>query len=306
MRNNCLCCQKPLGTGTRYHPKCLKELFGRPRTPAIPFGLADVSSQVIKTGARMSISGVQMKLSVRLDADRWRLETAAEGGAYILKPEPAQFPELPRNENLCMNIAADLNLNLPPHGLFPMADGTLCYIIKRFDRLEDGTKLPKETMFQITGAEDKYRGSLEQVGRAIRAHASNVGLDSVDFLERALLCFLIGNGDMHLKNWALLTTAEGSISLAPCYDFVSSKVYIPDEEDLALTINSRRNKLSLSDFEALAGTLKIDPKATAHVFQIFSNSKERLLEMCRTSELSSPLREKLSEVVESRAGVLAS
>ncbi|MBI4396768.1 MAG: HipA domain-containing protein [Elusimicrobia bacterium] len=300
MNRNCLCCQKPLDNGAHHHPKCLKDLFGKPTVPAIPFGLADIPAQVVKTGARMSIPGVQMKLSVRINPDTWTLETVAEGGTYILKPDPTQYPELPQNENLCMNMAAELNMPVPPHGLFPMSDGKLCYIIKRFDRLDDGTKLQKETMFQILGSEDKYRGSLEQVGKVIRKHAANVGLDSIDFFERAFLCFLIGNGDMHLKNWALLTDKEGRISFAPCYDFVSSKVYLPEEADSALTINGKQNKLSRPDFEALAAFLKIDPKSMSSSFQKLLGAKKMLLQMCASSELSTVQQHKLTDIIESR------
>jgi serine/threonine-protein kinase HipA len=248
----------------------------------------------------MSISGAQMKLSVCANPEGLVLEAVAEGGTHILKPAPNQFPELPQNENLCMNIAAELKMPVPPHGLFPMADGKLCYIIKRFDRLEDGTKLHKETLFQILQAEEKYRGSLEQVGKAMRAHTDNVGLDSIDFFERVLLSFLIGNGGMHLKNWALLIREEGKVALAPCYDFVSSKIYIPEEEDSALSINGRRNKLSRGDFEVFADSLKIDPKAAENSLRKLSVAKEQILEMTMQSELSAERQQKLLDIINSR------
>lgn len=298
--NRCLSCQKPVEHEGRYHMKCLRDLYGRSRAPIIPFGVAEMSAQVIKIGARMSISGVQMKLSVLVNPDTWTMEAVAVGGTHILKPESDRFPELPQNENLCMNSAAALDLPTPPHGLFPMADGTLGYVIKRFDRLADGAKLQKETMFQILGAEDKYRGSLEQVGKTIRACAANVGLECLDFFERTLLGFLIGNGDMHLKNWALLTNREGAIRLAPCYDHVSSKVYLPDEADSALTINGKRDNLSRADFEVLAASLKIDPKAAGHVFQKLFKAKEQILAQIRASALSRDMRDRLAGVLDAR------
>ena len=297
--SKCLCCEKP-GGEDRYHAHCLDELFGKAYPPSISFGLAGLPEQVGKTGGRMSISGVQMKLSVRLNPDDWMLEAVAEGGTHILKPEPSQYPELPQNENLCMNMAKEMNMNVPPHGLFSMADGKLCYIIKRFDRREDGAKIQKETLFQILESEDKYGGSLEQIGKAIRAHAANIGLDLINFFERALLSFLIGNGDMHLKNWAVLIFNEGAAVLAPCYDFVSSKIYISNEEDSALTINGKRNQLSRGDFEALASSLKIDPKAAQNSFRKLSRAKKQIFEMCIQSQLTLPLRRKLVDVINSR------
>src|SRR6185295_8034492 len=102
-------------------------------------------------------------------------------------------------------------------------------------------------------------------GKAIRAHVEHVGLDTIDFFERVLFCFLIGNGDMHLKNWALLTRQKKP-SLSPCYDLVSSKVYLEKESDSALTINAKNNKLERADFDSFAAYLKIDPKAAANSF----------------------------------------
>ncbi|MCX5790554.1 MAG: HipA domain-containing protein [Elusimicrobia bacterium] len=296
---DCLCCQKPLEGEGRYHPRCLNKLFGTTRLPTIAFGVADMPSLVAEAKGRISISGVQMKASVRLDRETSRLESVSTGGTHILKPEPERFPQIPHNENLCMNMAEELGLRVPPHGLFAMADGKLCYVVKRFDRADDGRKIPAETMFQILGSTNKYEGSLEQVGKAIRAHAANVGLDAIDFFERVLLCFVTGNGDMHLKNWALL--GQGTeIGLAPVYDFVSSRLYIKNEEDSALAINAKKNGLTRSDFEALANRLEIDPKAAANVFAKLRRTQDKLREMTANSELRSDLRRDLADIIASR------
>lgn len=299
MNNNCLSCQKSSGDKT-HHPECLKALFGRGRVPQIPFGSADVAGQVLKTGVRMSISGVQKKLSVRVHPETGTVETVAEGGTHILKPETGIYPELPSNENLCMNMAATGGLTVPPHGLFAMADETLCYIVKRFDRTASGRKLAKETIFQISEEEDKYAGSLERVGKTIRAHATLTGLEAVEFFERVLLCFLMGNGDMHQKNWALLTDDHGLVRLAPCYDFVSSKIYLPNERDSALTLNAKNNKLTRKDFETFAASLQIDPKATQTSLAKGIAIQEELIGLCKTSALSPSLQGKIIGVIEER------
>ena len=299
MAYRCLCCHKRVETDERYHPRCLDRLFGAARAPRIPFGVADLPGLVTKAEGRMSISGVQPKVSIRLDKTTGTVESAVTGGTHILKPESDRFPQIPRNENLCMNMAEELGLNVPPHGLFAMSDGTLCYIIKRFDRAGDGGKIPNETTFQILGSADKYAGSLEQVGKAVRAYAANVGLDTINFFERALLCFLSGNGDMHLKNWALLGRGK-DVAIAPCYDFVSSKLYIENEEDSTLTINAKKNKLKRADFEALAENLRIDGKAVANVFDKLRRAEKTLREMIADSELRADLRQELSSILENR------
>src|SRR3989339_2112154 len=120
---NCLCCHKETNTTEAYHNKCLKDLFGVNYAPKITFSVADLPARVSQTAGKMSISGVQIKASVKLNPSNKQLEIAAEGGTHILKPEPTEYPELPQNENLIMNMAQELKMKVPPHGLVEMADG---------------------------------------------------------------------------------------------------------------------------------------------------------------------------------------
>lgn len=299
MAPRCLCCQQPLDGAARYHDKCLKALWGKVVTPHIAFSLADLPAKVAAAEGPLSIPGVQAKVLVRLNKQSSEIEIAPTGSTHILKPEPDKYPGLPAMENVCMSMASALGLPVPPHGLFPLSDGRLCYIIKRFDRAEDGGKIQQETMFQLLGAVDKYQGSLEALGQALRAHTENVGLDMIDFFERVLFCFLTGNGDMHLKNWALFVQGK-KVSLAPCYDFVSSAVYITNDDDSTLTIGAKKKNLARADFENFAVHLKIDTKAAASSFAKMRNSQEKLREMALCSELSLPMRQSLADVQSER------
>lgn len=298
MADRCLCCELPLEEEGRYHAKCLRALWGRAVAPKIPFALADLPAKVTTAADHMSISGVQVKALVRLNKAS-EVEVAPTGSTHILKPEPNEYPGLPAMENACMSMAAALGMTVPPHGLFPMSDGRLCYIVKRFDRTEDGGKIQKETMFQVLGSTNKYIGSLESIGKAIRTHAENVGLDTIDFFERVLFSFLTGNGDMHLKNWAFLIR-DKKASLAPCYDFVCSKAYITNEEDSALTINAKKNKLKRADFESLAANLKLDAKATANSFDKLKGAQEKLRELVVFSELNPSMRQQFKDILGQR------
>jgi serine/threonine-protein kinase HipA len=274
-------------------------LWGKALTPKIPFAAKDLPEKVTSSADHMSISGVQAKALVRLNKDSGVLEFAPTGSTHILKPEPNEYPDLPALENVCMVMAEAIGMNVPPHGLFPMADGRLCYIIKRFDRAEDGGKIQSETMYQLLGSTDKYEGSLESIGKAIRAHAENVGLDTIDFFERVLFCFLIGNGDMHMKNWAFLIR-DMKPSLAPVYDLVSSKVYFKREEDSALMIGAKKNKLKHSDFEEFAAYLKIDAKAAANSLEKMKKAQEKFRELAINSELNPSKRQGLENVLAER------
>jgi serine/threonine-protein kinase HipA len=287
----------------RYHAKCLKALWGRAEAPRVPFAARDLPEKVAAAGEHMSISGVQMKALVRLGKGGSEVEFAPAGSTHILKPEPNEYPDLPAMENLCMAMAAVAGLAVEPHGLFPMSDGGLCYVIRRFDRTGHGGRIQSETMFQLLGSTDKYEGSLEAVGKAIRVHAENVGLDAVEFFERVLFCFLTGNGDMHMKNWAFIIEGK-KVRLAPCYDFVCSKAYVKGEEDSALAINARKNRLKRSDFDSFGASLKIAPKTAANSFEKMRSSYEKLRRMAERSELSPLMRQEIEGVMAERFGRL--
>jgi len=269
----CLAChisgtEKDLPEG--YHRTCSQQLFGTARPPRVPFATGDITREALKMVGRMSISGVQPKLSVIHDRRQRLLIVVATGGLYILKPPTERFEELPENENLCMNIASLYGIEIPPHGLLPLSDGRLAYVVKRFDRLEDGAKLQQEDFQQLLQADDKYSGSYERIAGFIKKHSAVPGLDLVRLLERALLFFALANGDAHLKNFSLLRREEVGYELSPAYDIVNSRVVLPEEqEEMCLSIRGKRNRLSRRDFMEFANHLGLTAKQT-------ENSVERL------------------------------
>jgi len=277
--NKCLCCHKDNEDSGKYHPECLKKLFGVSWIPLILINSRDFPLEVRKKVGKMSISGIQIKASVSLDKHNKSLSIVDEGGTHILKPEPGEYPELPQNENLCMNIAESLDIEIPPHGLFPMADGKLSYVIKRFDRTSKDGKIHIEDMAQILGLppDSKYNSSLEKVGRTILENTQNKYLNAIDFFERVILCFILGNGDMHLKNWSLLTPDNNKIRLAPCYDLVCTELYLPDGDESALTINGKRSNLKKSDFQSLADYLEIDQKSVKNSFDKIIDNRLQII-----------------------------
>ena len=118
---NCSCCQNPVAEGT-HHAHCLKALFGFSGIPENPYKTSDLPQEISKGGARMSISGVQIKASCRILPRAKRLEITAQDSTHIIKPEPIEYPGLAESETLCMSYAQELGLRVPPHGLFSMAD----------------------------------------------------------------------------------------------------------------------------------------------------------------------------------------
>jgi serine/threonine-protein kinase HipA len=297
----CYCCHKKINGDVNYHPSCLRKLFGVPWVPEIQISSGDFPLEVRKKAGKMSISGVQMKASIKLDKTEKILSIVDEGGTHILKPEPQEYQELPQNENLCMNIAELSCIETPPHGLFPMSDGKLCYVTRRFDRIPGGGKLHVEDMAQILGLspDSKYDSSLEKVGKAIVKDTTNKYLDVLDYFERILLCFLLGNGDMHLKNWSLLMSADNRTRIAPCYDLICSELYIPGDDESALTIRGKRSNLKREDFEYLAEYLSLDKKSASNSFKKFHENQDKMIGLIgNTPEFTQ--REKFIEIVDEK------
>lgn len=222
----------------------------------------ELAEEVIRSS--VSITGVQAKLSVDLVAaagpqKKKRLTIVGMWGRYVLKPPTADFPSLPEIEDLSMHIAAVFKLRTVPHTLIRIATGELAYLTRRVDRPVGG-KLHMEDMCQLTErlTEDKYKGSLEQVGKRIQRSSDNPGFDLVELLRLSLVCFLTGNADMHLKNFSLLHASDGSVGLAPAYDVVATAILLPeDREESALTINGKKSRLREQDFSSLAKALGI-------------------------------------------------
>ena len=295
MNTKCLSChvleaESKLSDG--YHPRCARQLFGTTRAPEVPFRATDVTREAQKMVGRMSISGVQPKLSVIHDPIKHQVFVVERGGLYILKPQTERFESIPENENLCMNIASTFGIEVPPHGLLPLLDGSLVYLVKRFDRLEDGSKLQQEDFQQLLQIDDKYDGSYERIANYIKEHSSVPGLDLIRLFERALLFYALGNGDAHLKNFSLLRSEEIGYQLSPAYDIVNSRLALPEEqEEVCLSLQGKKNRLSARDFFGLAEHFGLTRKQADNSLDRLHDLKSTIEAMIRGSLLRSDLRE---------------
>jgi serine/threonine-protein kinase HipA len=277
-------------------PKRMKKVFGMNHAPKIGLSLRDIPLKAQEMVGKMSISGVQPKLSVRLDKKLGEIVTAAERGEYILKPQLQQFPHIPENENCCMDIAEDLGIDIPPQCLLPLTDGTLAYIVKRFDR-RGPEKIHQEEFFQILEKKDKYQGSLEQIGKKLGEISAVPGLDVQLFFERVVFNFLIGNGDAHFKNFSILYHEPDGARLSPAYDIVCSRLVIPNEQDSALTVNGKRNNLARKDFDTLADLLEIPPRVR---YERFEGKMGQIGGVIKCSQMPEEYKAKLVEILASR------
>lgn len=282
--------------------KTLRAMFGKPITPTIPLSLDEISFEAQKQAGKLSISGVQPKLSVQLDGEN--LVPVQRDGEYILKPQTQDFPELPQNEHLCMRMGRMFGLNTALCVLLELSDGSPAYVVRRFDRFKKGRRIEKlacEDMHQILGGPDKYAGSHEQIANVITAQCRFAPLEVQRLFERTLLNFAIGNGDAHRKNFSLLTGAAGTVALSPAYDLVSSRLVIPRESDeLALTVNGKRNRLAGDDFLALADHVGIAAHYAEGKIAALIALRDEFLRVIGESALTIDRRDRLKSILTDR------
>lgn len=280
--------------------KNLKKIFRVSYSPKLDLSLREIPLKAQQMAGKISISGVQTKLSLTLNQRKKRLDVSESGGEYILKPPLSVFKDTPLNENLCMDLAEIAGIETAIHTLIELKDKNLAYLVKRFDR-KNKKKIPLEDFSQLLAEEDKYHGSYEKIGQRLRETSSAPGLDLQLFFERLIFFFIIGNGDAHLKNFSLLYHSQKDGRLSPAYDILSTKLIIPDEEDLALSMNGKKNKITFKDFEALRKNLKIPSqigyqKILSKIPLLEERIKEDLLPLEEREKLLLIIKERVSRL----------
>lgn len=267
-----------------------------------PYSAPAQRREALLHAAKMSIQGVQPKLSVTLHVKAGQFEIIDKGGRYIIKPQHEHFPELPENEAVTMRMAGAAGIEIPLTGLVRCKDGSLSYFIRRFDRIGHGSKLPLEDFAQLGGLdrETKYNSSMEHIVDIIDRYCTFPVIEKVKLLKRCLFNYLAGNEDMHLKNFSLISR-DGKVELAPAYDFLSSTVAylaigksLADIEEIALPLKGRKNKLSRTLWlDYFAGErLRLNSRIIAdclHDLQAAWPEWMRLLDVCFLPEAQKQL-----------------
>ena len=306
MKNKCLYCYKALSGEIDFHQKCSQVFFGTKEAPLLPYSL-DQMSELAKSVVERSVSvpGVQAKLSMSLVNEAMdnlsRLTVVgALGGNYIFKPPVNDYPEMPQNEHVTMRIAETFGIKVVPSSLIRLQSGELSYITKRIDRTAEGKKVHMIDMFQITEAFDKYKSSMEKIGKALNAYSDNTLLDKLYFFELTVFSFLSGNNDMHLKNFSMIQTEFGW-SLSPAYDLLNVTILNPDDkEELALTIDGKKKKLKLEHFESLGKGLGLSSKQLSGVLKRFLSNRKTACSLIDQSFLSVAMKLKYKKVLNER------
>ncbi|MCB0670240.1 MAG: HipA domain-containing protein [Saprospiraceae bacterium] len=306
MENKCLYCYQPLERDLDFHMRCSKEFFGTPLPPKLEYSfdqLHELAKSVVERS--ISVPGVQAKLSMSLLRGVQKSDTrltivGALGGQYIFKPPSDRFPEMPANQNVTMRMAEAFGIRVVPSSLIRLASGELSYITKRIDRSETGEKIHMLDMFQITEAFDKYKSSMERVGKALERYSDNPLLDKIFFFELALFSFITGNNDMHLKNFSMIQSPSGWI-LSPAYDLLNVSAVNPeDAEEFALTLAGKKKKLRRLHFEQLGQDLKMTERQIRGAFKRIREHRSEAIDWIDRSFLSPGLQKTYMEVLEKR------
>lgn len=273
----CLICYEKFDR--TYHDECMIKIFGKKINPIV-----DIDNKTLEKLAKsqlnkkLTIAGAQKKLSLELVEDQGknlRMTLTDLWGRFIFKPTGVQ-PHLPENEHLCLKLAEASNIQIEKGALIPTSSGELGFIAVRFDRSELRKEFHQEDFCQILNKETfkKYNGSLEQVGKILKQHSDFPGDNLYRLYELTIFNFLIGNVDAHLKNISLIYENKDGVKtlLSPAYDLISTDLYIADDnEESALAINGKKNKLEISDFLVLAKSYGISEKVHKKIILKFKN-----------------------------------
>lgn len=313
--SNCLYCYKPLDKQASgdFHEACSMKFFRTKTPPVFDYSLAqmkDLAKDVVERS--VTVPGVQPKLSLTIVSEiletgrRKRLTiVGALGGNFILKPPSANYPEMPQNEHVTMRIAEEaFGMRTVPSSLIRLQSGELAYITKRIDRTDNGDKIHMLDMFQILEAFDKYKSSMERVGKAINAYSSNTLLDLLYYFELSIFSFLTGNNDMHLKNFSMINGGN-NWTLAPAYDLLNVSIANPDDnEELALTLDGKKRKLKLDHFIQFGLGLGLNERQIQNTYKRFQNKKDVAFKWLDNSFLSDEYKQSYKATMDHRYSIL--
>ena len=270
----------------------------------LPYTAAELRQEAANRAKKLSIQGVQPKLSATISVVEQEFKIVDQFGTYIIKPQNDLFPELPQNEDVTMRMAKVFGLDVPFHGMLYAKDGSLSYFIKRFDRYGKGKKLATEDFAQLTGntRDTKYRFTMEKLVPVIDEFCSFPAIEKADFFKRILFCYVTGNEDMHLKNFSLITKNEKT-TLTPVYDFLNSSIAIKNpEEEIALTLKGKKSNLKASDFIDYYAKerLQLNEKTVNTILEQMLNTIPKWKELLEISFLSDEMKEKYFLLMETR------
>lgn len=297
-----------------YSPTCLRKVFdGKRVSHVMDFSINDSSENFISSVNRISISGVQEKLSAIIKKGKIIITPEGESGRYIIKPVPdykhLRFRNnIPANEHLTMQIASQVyKIKTAENAMIFFSDGQPAYITKRFDYAIDGSKIRQDDFASIAGKTErnsgkdfKYTGNYEDIARLLRQNVSVWQIEMTKYFTLVVFNYLFGNGDAHLKNFSLQETTDGDYVLTPAYDLMNTSIHVNDE-DFALQgglikkaeysdVYSHTNHPCKDDFITFGRNIGVLPSKITSIINMFATEQPKVNELIENSFLDEKIK----------------
>lgn len=278
------------------------------RLELLEYTAAEQRSEAMARATKLSIQGVQPKLSAILNIKVSRFELVDTGGKYILKPQHHIYPQLPENEDVTMRMAKAAGINVPLHGMIWSKDRSLTYFIKRFDRAGHKDKIPLEDFAQLAGLsrDTKYNYTMEKLILLIDEFCTFPVIEKAKLFRLVLFNFLTGNEDMHLKNFSVIRNGN-KIELSPAYDLVNSTIVLKGgAEEIALSLAGKKRKLTRKVLVDYFGKERcgLTDKIVNNILTEINQAKKTWFFMLDNSFLNSEFKEKYRILLEKRIKIL--
>lgn len=268
----------------------------------------ELRTEAMARASKMSIQGVQPKLSAILNIKKGRFDIVDKNGRYILKPQHHLFPELPQNENLTMHLAAAIGIRVPLHGMVYSKDNFLTYFIKRFDRRGQKEKIAVEDFAQLAGKDrdTKYNYSMEKLVKLLDDYCTFPSIEKVRLFNLVLFNYLVGNEDMHLKNYSIIVR-DGKVELSPAYDLLNTTIVLKDgAEEIALPLKGKKRNLTRNMLVNYFGKEKcgLTDKSIEKSLTTIHAAIPGWHSLIGISFLSEPMKDKYRKLLQERTRVL--
>ena len=309
-------CPGTLASGfNTYSPLCLRKVFeGKKVSHIMDFSINDdTGGEIVASVNKISISGVQEKISAIIKKGKIIITPAGETGRYIIKPVPEyrnlRFRHnIPANEHLTMQIASQVyKINTAANALAFFADGSPFYITKRFDYKADGSKIKQDDFASIAGKTErnsgkdfKYSGSYEDIANLLKQSVSAWQVEMEKFFTLIVFNYLFSNGDAHLKNFSLQETDGGDYVLTPAYDLMNTSIHVNDgdfalqdgliPESVYSDVYSRTLHPCKDDFITFGTRIGVLPKKIVSIIEMFATEQPKVYELIENSFLEEKVK----------------
>ncbi|MBW8333651.1 MAG: HipA domain-containing protein [Prolixibacteraceae bacterium] len=292
-----------------YSEKGLKRLSPSLKTLGLlNYTAEELRVEAMQRASKMSIQGVQPKLSAILNIKDGLFEVVDKGGRYILKPQHQIFPELPQNEDLTMRLAESIGIEVPLHGLIYAKDNSLTYFVRRFDRKGQKDKVAVEDFAQLAGMsrDTKYNYSMEKLVTLIDDFCTFPAIEKARLFKLVLFNYLVGNEDMHLKNYSVIIH-NGKVELSPAYDLLNSSIVLRgDIEEIALSLKGKKSNLNREILINYFGRERcsLTEKVIEKILKTIQVELPSWFKLIEISFLSDEMKEKYRSLLQKRINIL--